>query len=50
MPTVFADVVKVVVLEAAESSRVEEDEDDDYFRIAHSIGFMTMSFTVFRSR
>ena len=50
MLAVFADVVKIVMLETAESSRVKENEDNDYLRITHTIGFMTMLFPVFRSR
>ena len=50
MLAVLADVVKTVMLETAESSRVKENEDNDYLRITHTIGFMTMLFSVFRSR
>ena len=44
MLAVFADVVKIVMLETAEFSRVKENEDNDYLRITHTIGFMTMFF------
>lgn len=49
MPHVAADIFQIEVLEAAETSSVEQDKYDHYLRIAHVVGHVPAKFAVITS-
>ncbi len=40
----FADILQIEMLEAAETARMKENQDDDEFRITHTVRLVAMLF------